>query len=70
MSTSVDSYLTLLICDQLSFTHFSKEISEVAAGKAIEAHDVTNVQRIRNFEDMGLKVELHQGISDYGWVYL
>jgi hypothetical protein len=45
---------------------------EVAVGKAIQVkeHDVTNIQRIRNFEDMDLKVELHQGISDYGWVYL
>jgi hypothetical protein len=35
-------------------------------GKAIEEDVATNVQRIRNFEDMDLNIELHQGISDYG----
>lgn len=46
--------------------HSSNDMSEVVVGKAIEEDDVTNVRRIRNFEDMDLKVELYQGISDYG----
>ena len=39
-------------------------------GKGLEEGNVANDQRLRNIEDLDLKVELHQGINDYGCVYL
>ena len=51
---------------------FSNETSEVEVGKALDSEEgnVANLQRLPNFEDLDLKIELTQGINDYGCVYL